>query len=71
MFLGRSGDRTIFQVHTKRGVDISPFSAIQSEAEVLLPAGMALKITDILPKDSSGLTIVTCEDDDSAPPLIS
>mmetsp|Transcript_32662 Transcript_32662/g.89402 ORF Transcript_32662/g.89402 Transcript_32662/m.89402 type:complete len:82 (+) Transcript_32662:340-585(+) len=64
MFLGPSGERTIFQVHKKRGVDITPFSAIESEADVLLPAGIALKITDVLPKDASGLTIVTCEDDE-------
>ena len=70
MFLGPTGDRTIFQVHTRRGVSIAPFSAVKSEAEVLLPAGTPLRITDVLPKDASGLTIVTCEDDDDAPALI-
>ena len=69
-FLGPSGDRTIFQVLTKRGVDVQPFSAIKSEAEVLLPAGTPLKITGVLPKDTSGQTIVTCEDDADAPSLI-
>ena len=38
--------------------------AIPSEAEVLLPAGIALKVTSVLSKDASGLTIVTLEDDD-------
>jgi hypothetical protein len=96
MFLGSAGDRTIFQILTRRGVDISPFSAVrpraalslfrtrmlvvecartrlqvEGEAELLLPAGIALKITGVLPKDASGLTIITCEDDDDAPALIS
>ena len=33
-FLGKAGDRTIFQILTRRGVNIGPFSAIRSEAEV-------------------------------------
>ncbi len=44
---------------------------VEGEAELLLPAGIALKITGVLPKDASGLTIITCEDDDDAPALIS
>ena len=90
MFLGSTGDRTIFQIMTRRGIDISPFSAVrrarsgaarstrivmrrqvEGEAELLLPAGIALKITGVLPKDASGLTIITCEDDTDAPALIS
>ena len=45
--------------------------AIPSEAEVLLPAGIALKVTSVLSKDASGLTIVTLEDDEEVtrPPL--
>jgi hypothetical protein len=70
MFLGPSGDRTVFQILTTRGVDIGQLSAIPSEAEILLPAGTALKITGVLPKDDSGLTIVTLEDDSEAPPMI-
>ena len=31
----------------------------------------ALAITGVLPKDASGQTIITCEDDDDAPALIS
>ena len=42
-----------------------------SLCELLLPAGIALKITGVLPKDASGLTIITCEDDTDAPALIS
>jgi hypothetical protein len=30
MFLGSTGDRTIFQIMTRRGIDISPFSAVRS-----------------------------------------
>ena len=44
---------------------------VEGEAELLLPAGIALKITGVLPRDASGLTIITCEDDDDAPALIS
>ena len=44
---------------------------VEGEAELLLPAGIALKITGVLPKDTSGLTIITCEDDEDAPALIS
>lgn len=51
-------------------VDVSAFSAIQAEAELVLPPGTALRITDILPKDVSGLTIITCEDDPDVPPLL-
>jgi hypothetical protein len=96
MFLGSSGDRTVFQVRSKqisdaqvlrlhdmltqtrlplqiltsRGIDIGKLSAIPSEAEILLPAGTVLKITGVLPKDASGQTIVTLEDDEEAPELI-
>ena len=42
--------------------------AIPSEAEVLLPAGIALKVTSVLSKDASGLTIVTLEDDEEVTP---
>merc|ERR1711918_338668 len=52
-----SGDRTIFQIATKRGVDITAFSSIQSEAELLLPPGMALEIVGCLDA-GHGLTII-------------
>jgi hypothetical protein len=32
MFLGSAGDRTIFQILTRRGIDISPFSAVRRAA---------------------------------------
>ena len=70
MFLGPSGDRTVFQILTTRGVDIGQLSAIPSEAEILIPAGTTLKITGVLPKSDDGLTIVTLEDDNEAPLMI-
>jgi|EP01047_Picozoa_sp_COSAG01_P020199 hypothetical protein len=70
MFLGTDGDRTVFQILTSRGIDIGKLSAIPSEAEFLLPAGTILKVTGVLPKDASGLTIVTLEDDADAPQLV-
>ena len=69
-FLGSTGDRTIFQVHTSFGVDVRDFSAMSGEHELLLPPAIALRITGILPKSSDGLTIITCEDDPDAPPLL-
>ena len=35
---------------------------------MLLPAGIALKVTSVLSKDASGLTIVTLEDDEEVTP---
>ena len=60
----------LLQILTSRGIDIGKLSAIPSEAEILLPAGTVLKITGVLQKDASGLTIVTLEDDEDAPELI-
>ena len=70
MFLGKSGDRTIFQIHTSQAVDIAAFSAIKEEAELLLPPGVALLITGVLPV-GNGLTMLTCADDPDAPQLLS
>eukprot|EP01043_Picozoa_sp_COSAG02_P011639 COSAG02_NODE_432_length_22440_cov_53.821315_10_plen_97_part_00 len=62
--------RLPLQILTSRGIDIGKLSAIPSEAEILLPAGTVLKVTGVLSKDASGLTIVTLEDDEDAPGLI-
>ena len=70
MFLGDHGDRTIFQILTQRGADIDGLSQIPSEAEVLLPAGVQFRVTSVLKKDASGLTIVTLEDDADAPQMV-
>jgi hypothetical protein len=69
MFLGTEGERTIFQIHTKHGATIAPFSAIPVEDELLLPPGFTFKITGIL-QAGGGLTIVQCEDDADAPPMV-
>eukprot|EP01043_Picozoa_sp_COSAG02_P039456 COSAG02_NODE_3116_length_7335_cov_2.441680_1_plen_128_part_00 len=58
------------QILTSRGIEIGKLSAIPFEEEILLPAGTVLKITGVLPKDASGQTIVTLEDDENAPELI-
>ena len=62
--------RLLLQILTSRGIEIGKLSAVPSEAEILLPAGTVLKITGVLPKDASGLTIVTLQDDEDAPELI-
>ena len=70
MFLGTTGSRTIFQIHASQAVPVSAFSAVKAEAELLLPPGVALQITGVLPV-GNGLTQITCEDDPDAPPLLS
>lgn len=39
--------KTIFQIHTINGVNISPFSAEEDEDEIILPAGSTFRITGI------------------------
>lgn len=55
---------------TKYGAEIAGLSQVPTEAEVLLPAGMQLKLTGVLPKDASGLIIIQVEDDVDAPPMV-
>lgn len=61
MFLGTSGSRTIFQIQSSRGVEVSSFSAIPGEAEVILPPGTTLHI-DGVGKFGSDLTMISCRD---------
>jgi len=70
MFLGDQGDRTLFQIQTRKAVDISMFSAIKAEAELVLCCATALRFTAILPL-GNGLTMITCEDDEDAPSMLS
>jgi hypothetical protein len=63
-FMGTEGERTLFQITTSKGVDVSDFSAVKREAEVLLPPGISLRIGGIL-RMKDGLTIVTLADDNS------
>ena len=68
LFLGKSGDRTLFQINTSQAVDIAIFSKFGCEAELLLPP-MALRITGLL-NSGNGLTVITCEDDAKSPQLL-
>jgi hypothetical protein len=67
MFLGTKGPRTIFQISTSKGVDISQFSSME-EAEVLLPPATVMRIIGTV-YVGNDLTVVTCEDDPDAPSL--
>jgi len=61
-FLGQSGPRTIFQIHTSKGVDIHLFSSME-EAEVLLPCGTVWRVVGVY-SDLHGLTIITLQEDE-------
>ena len=63
-FLGTSGVRTIFNIQVKRGIDISRYSMFQgqqSEAEVLLFPGTALRVVDSMAM-GAGLFMVHLEE---------
>ena len=68
MFLGTEGNRTIFQISTTQGADISPFSSMPEE-EMLLPPATVLRVIATLDL-GHGLTMVQCEDDPEAPCLM-
>eukprot|EP00931_Biecheleriopsis_adriatica_P093730 TRINITY_DN6745_c0_g1_i7.p1 TRINITY_DN6745_c0_g1~~TRINITY_DN6745_c0_g1_i7.p1 ORF type:complete len:493 (-),score=88.72 TRINITY_DN6745_c0_g1_i7:40-1422(-) len=68
-FLGQNGDRTYFQITTRKAVDISMFSAIP-ENELVLSCATAVRFTGIL-NAGHGLKIITCEDDDDIPDMLS
>ena len=55
MFLGSAGDLTIFQILTRRSIDISPFSAVRRAVRLVAHACVLL---GVLPKDASGLTSI-------------
>ncbi len=67
LFFGESGARTMFQLHTSRSVDISPFAA-HREAEVLLPCGLTFAVVGVLPA-GNGLTVMQLEDTGDAETL--
>jgi hypothetical protein len=67
-FLGTVGPRTIFQISTTQGADISLFSSM-AEEEVLLPPATVLRVIGTLDL-GHGLTMVQCEDDTEAPCLM-
>ena len=48
MFLGQSGQRTQLFIQLSTGFDIHRYSAIDSEQEILLPPGSALRVESLL-----------------------
>ncbi len=56
-FLGTSGDRTLFVIEANTAVDISRYSAINSERERLLIPGTQLRVAGVLPQTPE-LTII-------------
>lgn len=62
-FCGDSGDRTFFIINLtqSQGRDITTFSLIPGEAEVLLPPGTTIKVVSVM-SAGSGLTIIQLEE---------
>jgi uracil DNA glycosylase len=60
-FLGASGRRTLFEVHTKTAVSIRELSAFSGEEELVLAPGTALSVREVRP-EASGLTTVVLEE---------
>lgn len=58
-FCGDSGPRTIFSIELSQGQarDISPYSVLSKEDEILLPPGSTFQVTGVLPQGD--LTIVS------------
>jgi len=70
MFLGKTGKRTLLNIHGFSGVRIEKYSSNQSEAEVLFPPGSCFTVTNIL-NAGHGLWIVELNEIDNEFPLIS
>lgn len=47
-FCGMDGDRTIFSIEMQHGRDIAPFSAIESEEEIVLMLGTQLQVCGVV-----------------------
>jgi hypothetical protein len=62
MFCGDTGARTIFVIHLTQGQarDITRYSLIAKEAEVLLPPGCRFRVQSVLPQGE--LTIIQVEE---------
>ncbi|UJR84971.1 ADP-ribosyltransferase domain-containing protein [Sandaracinus amylolyticus] len=60
-FLGASGRRTLFEVHTRSAVSIRDLSAFTGEEELVLAPGTSLLVRDVR-SESSGLTTVVLEE---------
>ena len=61
-FLGTKGKRTIFAIKLtqRQGRDITKYSLVGSEAEVLLPPGCRFRVESVLPQGD--LTIIQVEE---------
>ena len=69
-FLGGAASSTIFNIVCVDGVDIQPYSAIPTEAEILLLCGSEFEVEGILsPPQDKGLTIVQLKQTDAPPYL--
>jgi hypothetical protein len=81
MFLGSAGDRTIFQILTRCGIDISPFSAVRRAVRLVAHACVLVNVSEHLQVErwrsraccrrTRAASQSSCEDDDDAPTLIS
>lgn len=61
-FMGRDGDRTLFQIVTSKSADISCFSEFgEEEAERILLPGTVLRLTGVVDV-GHGLTVVQAQD---------
>lgn len=57
-FLGATGRRTLFEVHTKAAVSIRELSAFTGEEELVLAPGTVLTVREVRPEASGLVTIV-------------
>jgi len=62
-FMGASGSRTLFSIECHSGRDISAYSAIPSEREVLLPPGLQFEtLSSTKVAGSDGLQLITLKE---------
>lgn len=69
LFLGKTGDRTIFMIDCDSGKDIQKHSYYPSEDEILLPAATELKVRSVLHQDH-GLYLIQLQEIKSPFPLL-
>jgi len=67
LYLGKTGKRTIFLLHTKIGVEIIKYSDFPNESEMLLGPGVCFEVTGVL--EQGDLQIVHLKQLDSIPLL--
>jgi len=67
LYLGKTGKRTIFLLHTKIGVEIIKYSDFPNESEMVLQPGVCFEVTGVL--EQGDLQIVHLKQLDSLPVL--